>query len=213
MVKWRLPPVLYGGALHFVKPQSMSAAPTRSRPTRPQRADARRNYEKILAAARTAFAEDGGTTALEEIARRAEVGIGTVYRHFPTRQDLLLAVYVEEVEALAASAADFEALEPWDGLVAWLHRFNTYLATKRVLAEQLMEHFDKDSEVFQECRTLMQGSAAPLLKRAQDAGEARSDVTPADIMHLVIGISRITTQDPDEITHLLDIAIDGLRAR
>src|SRR5438094_2838020 len=86
---------------------------------RPKRADARRNYDKILAAAREAFAEGGASTSLEEIARRAGVGIGTVYRHFPNRQALLEAVYVDEVEALGRSAGDLEGLPPWDAFVAW----------------------------------------------------------------------------------------------
>src|SRR5579884_3864221 len=84
---------------------------------RPKRADARRNYDKVIAAAREAFAAGGTSTSLEEIARRAEVGIGTLYRHFPNRQALLEAVYVGEVEALAASAGEFAELDPWEALV------------------------------------------------------------------------------------------------
>src|SRR3984893_16296797 len=102
---------------------------------RPKRADARRNYEKVVAAARDAFTEGGTSTSLEEIARRAQVGIGTLYRHFPSRQALLEAVYVDEVEALCRSAADLADLPPWDALIAWLHRFVGYLAAKRALAE------------------------------------------------------------------------------
>src|SRR4051812_26503895 len=84
--------------------------------TRPKRADARRNYEKVLAAAREAFAEGGESTALEEIARRAGVGIGPLYRHFPTRQALLEALYVDEVEELCRSAADLDGEDPWEAL-------------------------------------------------------------------------------------------------
>src|SRR5438270_13729060 len=98
---------------------------------RPQRADARRNYEKLISAAREAFAEDGTSASLEDIARRAQVGIGTLYRHFPTRQDLLEAAYVDEVEAICRSAGDLAGLPPWDALVAWLHRFVRFAATKR----------------------------------------------------------------------------------
>src|SRR6202167_5613171 len=96
-------------------------------PVRPKRADARRNYEKVIAAARDAFAEGGSSTSLEEIARRAEVGIGTLYRHFPTRQALLEAVYVGEVEELCRSAADFADLPPWDALDGWLPGVVEYL--------------------------------------------------------------------------------------
>src|SRR3954465_786648 len=100
-----------GGTLRFVKPIAMSTAETR-----PKRADARRNYEKVLAAAREAFAEGGESTALEEIARRAGVGIGTLYRHFPNRQALLEAVYVDEVDGICRSAADLDATDPWEAL-------------------------------------------------------------------------------------------------
>src|SRR5262245_58081531 len=86
---------------------------------RPKRADARRNYEKLVVAAREAFAEDGTAASLEDIARRAGVGIGTLYRHFPTRQDLLEAAYVEEVEAISRSAEDLAELPPWEALVVW----------------------------------------------------------------------------------------------
>src|SRR3954464_11471458 len=90
---------------------------------RPKRADARRNYDALVAAARAAFTERDQSASLEDIARRAGVGIGTLYRHFPTRSDLIEAVYVEEVEALARSAEDVTELEPWEALVKWLHGF------------------------------------------------------------------------------------------
>src|SRR5437588_12901150 len=107
---------------------------------KPKRADARRNYDKVLSAARAAFAERGAATSLEEIARRAEVGIGTLYRNFPNRQALLEAVYVGEVEELCRSANDFDTLEPWEALVGWLHRFVGYMATKQALAQELLEY-------------------------------------------------------------------------
>src|SRR6201994_1800760 len=88
---------------------------------RPKRADARRNYDKVIAAARDAFAERGTSTSLEEIARRAEVGIGTLYRNFPNRQALLEAVYVEELESLCRSAAELDGLPPWEGFATWVN--------------------------------------------------------------------------------------------
>src|SRR5439155_19076917 len=106
-------------------------------PQRPRRADALRNYEKVLSAAREAFAERGASTSLEEIARRAEVGIGTLYRNFPNRQALLEAVYVDEVEDLCRSARDLDGLPPWDAFVAWANRLAGYLATKQALAHEL----------------------------------------------------------------------------
>src|ERR1700750_3030227 len=104
---------------------------------RPKRADARRNYEKVLEAARAAFAEGGESTSLEEIARRAEVGIGTLYRHFPNRQALLEAVYAGEVENLANHAQQFAEYEPWEGFAAWVRGLVGYMATKQALAQEL----------------------------------------------------------------------------
>src|SRR4051795_11194182 len=106
--------------------------------TRPKRADALRNYEKVLAAARQAFAEGGESTALEEIARRAEVGIGTLYRHFPNRQSLLEALYVGEVEEMCRAAAEQDGADPWEALTGWIANFTGYLATKRALAAELL---------------------------------------------------------------------------
>src|SRR3954463_4042274 len=111
--------------------------------TRPKRADARRNYETVLAAARDAFAEGGESTALEEIARRAGVGIGTLYRHFPNRQALLEAVYVDEVEEVCRSAAELDGADPWEALSGWFERFIGYLATKRALAAELLDYMGK----------------------------------------------------------------------
>src|ERR1700761_2115729 len=118
---------------------SATDSPTDILITRPRRADARRNYDKVIAAARDAFAEGGASTSLEEIARRAEVGIGTLYRNFPNRQALLEAVYVGEVEDVSRSAEDFDGAEPWDALVGWLHRVVGYLVTKQALAQELLD--------------------------------------------------------------------------
>src|SRR3954453_2660253 len=104
--------------------------PTQALLERPKRADARRNYDKVLVAAREAFAEGGESTSLEEIARRAEVGIGTLYRHFSTRQALLEALYVGEVEEMCRSAAEQDGAEPWEALTGWVANFTGYLATK-----------------------------------------------------------------------------------
>jgi AcrR family transcriptional regulator len=180
---------------------------------RPMRADARRNYEKVIAAARDAFAEGGSSTSLEEIARRAEVGIGTLYRHFPTRQALLEAVYVGEVEQLCRSAADLDELAPWDALVAWLHRFVGYLATKQALASELLDYMDRDAALFQSCRVAMYAAGEPLLERAQQAHVARTDTNLPEVIQMVIGIAKIPTSDSGQIDHILDIALDGLRYR
>jgi AcrR family transcriptional regulator len=178
---------------------------------RPKRADARRNYEKVLAAAREAFAEGGESTALEEIARRAGVGIGTLYRHFPNRQALLEALYVNEVEEVCRTATQFEDGDPWEALNGWFERVIAYLATKRALAHELLNYLDLDAPLFQVCRTSLYAAGEPLLKRAQEAGAVRPDVEFPEVMQMVMGISKIPASDPAQIEHILRIALDGLR--
>src|SRR3954451_8607722 len=111
---------------------------------RPKRADARRNYEKVLVAAREAFAEGGESTALEEIARRAGVGIGTLYRNFPNRQALVEALYLDEVEEVCRSAAELGDADPWEALNGWLERFIGYVATKQALVHELLNSLEPD---------------------------------------------------------------------
>ena len=180
---------------------------------RPKRADARRNYEKVLAAAREAFAEGGEATALEEIARRAGVGIGTLYRHFPTRQALLEAVYVDEVEEVCRSAAELDGAEPWEALSGWFERFIGYLATKQALAGELLKYVDRDAQVFQASRAALFTAGEPLLTRAQEAGVVRPDVEIGEVIQMVIGIAKIPAADPRQTEHIVRIALDGLRYR
>ena len=180
---------------------------------RPRRADARRNYEKVLVAAREAFAEGGESTSLEEIARRAGVGIGTLYRNFPNRQALLEGLYINEVEEVCRSAAEFEAGDPWESLNGWLERLMAYMATKRALAGELLNYLDKDAALFQESRASLFAAGEPLLKRAQDAGAVRPDIEFPELMHMVIGIGKIPAADPAQTDHILRIALDGLRYR
>jgi len=188
-------------------------AHTATAQTLPKRADARRNYERVLAAAREAFAEGGESTSLEEIARRAGVGIGTLYRHFPSRQALLEALYVNEVEEISRSAAEIDDPDPWRALNVWLQRLTGYLATKRALANELMNYLDADAELFRECRTALFAAGEPLLKRAQDAGAVRPDVEFWDVLHMVAGITRMPSADPGQNEHILRVALDGLRYR
>jgi AcrR family transcriptional regulator len=178
---------------------------------RPKRADARRNYEKVLTAAREAFAEGGESTALEEIARRAGVGIGTLYRHFPSRQALLEALYVNEVEEVCRSAGELETGDPWDALNSWFERLMGYLATKQALAAELLNYMDRDAALFQVCRTSIYDAGAPLLKRAQEAGVVRQDVDFPEVMQMMMGIAKIPVSDPSQTAHILRIALDGLR--
>jgi AcrR family transcriptional regulator len=188
-----------------------SSAPTLL--DRPKRADARRNYEKVLAAAREAFAEGGESTSLEGIARRAGVGIGTLYRHFPNRQALLEALYVGEVEEVCRSAEQFADAEPWAALEGWFERLIAYIGTKQALAHELLNYLDKDAALFQVCRTSMWDAGEPLLTRAQEAGVVRPDVSIAEVIQMVVGIAKIPTSDPKQTEHMVRIALDGLRSR
>lgn len=181
--------------------------------SRPRRADAQRNYDKVLAAAREAFAEGGASTSLEEIARRAQVGIGTLYRHFPSRQALLEAVYVGEVEELCRTAADLDGLPPWDALVGWLHRFVAYMATKQALAQELLDYVERDAAVFHSSRAALYAAGEPLLKRAQEARVVRTDTDLPEVIQMVGGIAKMHTTEPGQVDHILDIALDGLRYR
>jgi AcrR family transcriptional regulator len=174
---------------------------------RPQRADARRNFDALLAAAREAFGEKGTEASLEDIARRAGVGIGTLYRNFPTRKDLFEAVYVEEVNQLSRTAAATAGLPPWDALVTWLQRFVGYIATKRAIVEAL----NREAEMFRSCRITMHAAGEPLLARAQEAGEVRPDVTFDDLLRMVAGLSSATFVDDEQRVRVLALALDGLR--
>jgi AcrR family transcriptional regulator len=178
---------------------------------RPQRADARRNYEKLISAARDVFAEDGTAATLDDIARRAQVGPATLYRHFPTRQHLLEAVYLGEVEAMSRAAAELADLPPWDALVQWLHDFVGYAATKRALAEEMLSYVDQDAEVFRASRAALTSAGEGLLQRAQEQGVVRADTSFKEVARLLGGIAGIRGAEPEEIERALDIVLDGLR--
>ena len=179
---------------------------------RPQRADARRNYDQLIAAAREALTERDRSASLEDIARRAGVGIATLYRHFPTRGDLIEAVYLEEVEGLCRTADDLRDTEPWAALVGWLGRFVAYVTTKQALAEELFAA-NRDAGVLTGCRVALYGAGEPLLRRAQDAGAVRRDVSIDEVLPMVGGIAKIQTTDAAAIERILSVALDGLRYR
>ena len=189
-------------------------ATTQTLLTRPKRADARRNYDKVLAAAREAFAEGGESTALEEIARRAGVGIGTLYRNFPNRQALLETLYLEEVEGICRMAAEQrESADPWEALTSWFERFIGYIATKQALAAELTNYLDRDAQLFKSSRAALWAAGEPLLARAQEAGVVRPDAEIGDVMHMVMGIAKVPAADPRQTEHIVRIALDGLRYR
>jgi AcrR family transcriptional regulator len=180
---------------------------------RPMRADASRNYDKLINAARTSFAENGADASLEAIARAAGVGIGTLYRHFPSRQELIEAVYLEEVETLCRSADDLGDSPPWEALVGWLHGFVAYVATKRALSTELLASLGMESDVFRRCHDAIREAGEPLLVRAQQAGVVRQDTEFLDLIRMVSGITMIKFAEPDQIDRILGLALDGLRYR
>jgi AcrR family transcriptional regulator len=194
-------------------PGAAAAAPATARP---MRADARRNCEKLLAEAAAAFAERGSDdVSLEEIARRAGVGIGTLYRHFPTRQALLESVYRDQVELLARRADDLAtSAAPGDALAEWLGAMVAWGATKRSMSATLLATIGRESELMSSCGSLLRESTEKLLRRAQDAGAARTDVEPTDVLRLVHGLvvaGDMALGDAGQTSRMLALVVDGLR--
>jgi AcrR family transcriptional regulator len=175
------------------------------------RADARRNYDRLVDAARETFRAHGQDATLEQVARAAGVGIGTLYRHFPTRLALVEAVYREDVEALGKAAEETGSLPPWDALVGWLERLVEYARTKHALFQELAEAYEKDSTFMSYCRDTLRSSSALVLERAQEAGVARDDVEPLDMMRLAHGVAMTPGGDPTQVKRMLRVVIDGLR--
>lgn len=188
-----------------------AARPSADEAERPLRADAKRNREQLLAAARAAFTEHGSAASLEDIARRATVGVGTLYRHFPTRQALIEAVYVDEVEALCRSAADEVDGSSWDALVQWFNRFVDYVATKRALVDEMVATLGQDARIFRNCHDAIFAAGSPLLERAKADGYVRSDVDFFDVIRMVGGITMMRNSTPEDIRRVLAMAMDGLR--
>ena len=180
---------------------------------RPLRADARRNRDRLLAAAREVLAARGSDAAMDEIARAADVGVGTLYRHFPRRIDLVEAVYLEDVDGLVA-LADRVALEagPWDALVTWLQGFVRYARSKRTFLTELHEAFEKSPDLALASRERIRSAAGLVLTRAQESGLARGDVDAADLMQLVGGMCMARSAEPEQNERLLGLVLDGLRA-
>lgn len=174
---------------------------------RPHRKDAARNYDALIAAAREIFSEHGAEASLEDIARRAGVGIGTLYRNFPTRRHLFESVYAGEVNDLCQVAEEAAELEPWEALCSWLRRFVDYTVTKRALREAM----DDESEIFLACRESMYQAGGPLFERAQQAGAARTDMGFDDLLRMVAGITATNFLDDTQRDRVLNIALDGVR--
>jgi AcrR family transcriptional regulator len=191
---------------------TLETAPTSTAPA--MRSDARRNREKLLRAAGEQFAAAGPEVALEAIARAAGVGIGTLYRHFPTRDALVEAAYLDEVERLCATAEDLLAEDPPDeALAKWMDRFVCYAIRKRGLSEALKSIAAVDSELVPNARAQLLASIARFLDAGQGDGLIRVDVEPEDVLR-AMSAAWALPQDKDWAAHarrLLQLLIDGLR--
>ena len=178
------------------------------------RADARRSRAKLIEAATTAFAENGADAPLEDIARRAGVGIGTLYRHFPTRTDLQAGVYRSQVDAVCTTADELiGTVSPEQAFAGSVRAIAGYLVTKRGLARALIDSLGRDSELISVCSVRMRETVDRLLGYAQGAGVLRPDISAHDVLRLVHGIVMACEQSPADTDRLLDVMLDGLRAR
>ena len=194
---------------------SMTRRPAEAGEPRPMRADAQRNYARLLEAATAAFVAHGADdVSLEEIARLAGVGIGTLYRHFPTRQALLEAVYTDQVESLSARAAELlRAESPGDALADWMRALVKFSSTKRSMTTALLATLGTDSELLSSCAKQIKGAAEVLLARAQQAGVVRPDADATDLIRLVHAVNIATEKapDPGQADRMLALILDGLR--
>jgi len=181
------------------------------------RADARRNYDRLLEAAQQAVDERGIDASLDDIAKRAGVGSGTLYRHFPSRMALMEAVFLSRIEDLSVRTHKLAAdAEPQEALEAWLVDMLRYITRNRGLGATLKNALDSDGQFMERCHQLMRDSADAVVGRAQRAGVLRPDVTSTDLMRLVGGVAQATDVLPDrdaQARRLLDVVINGLRVR
>ncbi|CAL9675302.1 hypothetical protein SUDANB15_07714 (plasmid) [Streptomyces sp. enrichment culture] len=194
------------------RPQTPDPA---ERAGRPVRRDARRNRDKLIAVAQAAFAAAEGPVSLEGIARRAGVGIGTLYRHFPTREDLVDAVYASELDAVTASAPDLLDRHPADiALRAWIGRYATFVATKRGMMETLRTAV-ASGRIAAPSRERVAATIATILDQGAATGALRTDVDPDDVTTLLVGVfAAIIDGAPQERTdRLLDLLVDAVRPK
>jgi AcrR family transcriptional regulator len=191
--------------------RSMAAGPP---PTRPLRADAQRNRDRLIEVATTAFTDSGVDVALEDVARRAEVGIGTLYRHFPTREALVMAVYRKQIDDLEVAAQQLPlAHGPAEALRLWMRGFVEYGAVKRGLVVLLRTMMETESDLFDHTRMTLRQSAETLMRAAADAGEIRPDFAAVDVVRALGGICMATDNAGanDAALVLVDLLFDGLR--
>jgi AcrR family transcriptional regulator len=184
--------------------------PAHQIPAPTRRADAERNRDKILAAARTAFADPEAEVSMAEISRRAGVGMATLYRNFPGRQELLEALYTDEVNAVCQAAETNDGETPGATLAAWLHRFSAFTTAKRHIASELLKQTDRSDPLFENNRTRVIAAGRPLLAAAQHAHEVRDDLTLEQILDMIVAIATIHG-DTGYTEPILQTALDGLR--
>ena len=187
----------------------------RSQPTqRKPRADAQRNRERVLEAAKRAFTRSGANASLDDIANEAGVGPGTLYRHFPTREELLQAVYRSEMEKLAAAERKFaQSMPPIEALRAWLLLFVDAIETKQIIAPVLSTLIGDPKKVFAASHEQIHEALRALVKRAIKSGDMRKDTDPMDLLRALIGVAHVATS-PDwqqSARRLVDILIIGSR--
>jgi AcrR family transcriptional regulator len=182
--------------------------------TRKPRADAQRNRERILEVAKLVFTRRGAEASMDEIAKRAKIGPGTLYRHFPSRDDLLAAVYISEVEKLAEAQRKFSAeLPPVEALRAWMLVFIDYIAAKKIIAPALNAMVCGPSQVYQQTTRVMEEAANALASRAVASGDLQPGVDPMDMLRAIYGISSAGSTDdwPAKARRFVDILIQGSR--
>jgi AcrR family transcriptional regulator len=181
---------------------------------RKPRTDAQRNRARILEVAKEAFARSGARTSLDDVAKQAGVGAGTLYRHFPTRDALLEAVYRTEVEKLAAAERKFaQTMPPIEALRAWMLLFVDYIATKQIIAPALNTVVGGPSKLYEASRGQLIGAIEALVKRAIKSGDIRRDLDPFDLLRALIGVSNVASSPEwqQSARRLVDILITGSR--
>jgi AcrR family transcriptional regulator len=181
---------------------------------RKPRADAQRNRQRILEAAKQVFTRRGAEASMDEIAKRAKIGPGTLYRHFRTRDDLLAAVYISEVEKLAEAQRKFSAeLPPIEALRAWMLVFIDSIAAKRLIAPALNAMAGGPSQVYQQTTRVMEEAANALASRAVASRDLRPDVDPMDMLRAIYGVSSAGSADdwPVKARRFVEILIQGSR--
>lgn len=181
---------------------------------RKPRTDAQRNRERILEVAKEAFTRSGANASLDDIAKDAAVGAGTLYRHFPTRDALLAAVYRTEVEKLAAAERRFaETRPPVEALRAWMLLFVDYIATKQIIAPALNTMVGGSSKLYEGSRAQIVGAIEALVKRAIKSGDIRKDLDAFDLLRALIGVSNVAAgpEWQQSARRLVDILIAGSR--